>query len=511
MDSPPIDTSSEFTAEGGGDRGAAIDLKKGETKHHEESHKVTGCKQVRAEADALNGAESNSARSPKKNFGMISRFIVPATFNTEIQKKPSPEYLARLLEEKRGLTALPNSFDFKHLTRLVEEEILKVRTALGEMPTQEQTPRFVDGRVGRVQACGDASTPKVDRRVLLQEKVFVPVHEYPDYNFVGRILGPRGMTAKQLEEETGCRIMIRGRGSTRDEAADVQKSASGCPKEELHVLIQCEDFESVARRKLKYAVDYIRVMLKPPPDGEDELKRQQLMQLAIINGTYRPMNTLKMTLQNQNTPSPLSLCGLSTSASKNATFAMTTPNNGAFGNGTNNESHNMRMPFNNSARANSTPTGCTPTFRIGSSSLVGNDATNHFVKTNNTAAMMTPMCGGTQPSPLMSSSVFSPQLMDQTTISNMWNPQLASALLNTLANSPSILAKEYYKQIVASLNLYTTMTNGGLGTGVTSGTAVTSSMQERPINMQGYLTAAAMLDGAPCPTSGPGNMLKRPR
>uniref|UniRef100_A0A0M3IA20 Uncharacterized protein n=1 Tax=Ascaris lumbricoides TaxID=6252 RepID=A0A0M3IA20_ASCLU len=162
-------------------------------------------------------------------------------------------------------------------------------------------------------------------------------------------------------------------------------------------------------------------------------------------------------------------------------------------------------------RANSTPTGCTPTFRIGSSSLVGNDATNHFVKTNNTAAMMTPMCGGTQPSPLMSSSVFSPQLMDQTTISNMWNPQLASALLNTLANSPSILAKEYYKQIVASLNLYTTMTNGGLGTGVTSGTAVTSSMQERPINMQGYLTAAAMLDGAPCPTSGPGNMLKRPR
>uniref|UniRef100_A0A9J2Q799 K Homology domain-containing protein n=1 Tax=Ascaris lumbricoides TaxID=6252 RepID=A0A9J2Q799_ASCLU len=338
LDSPPIDTSSEFTAEGGGDRGAAIDLKKGETKHHEESHKVTGCKQVRAEADALNGAESNSARSPKKNFGMISRFIVPATFNTEIQKKPSPEYLARLLEEKRGLTALPNSFDFKHLTRLVEEEILKVRTALGEMPTQEQTPRFVDGRVGRVQACGDASTPKVDRRVLLQEKVFVPVHEYPDYNFVGRILGPRGMTAKQLEEETGCRIMIRGRGSTRDEAADVQKSASGCPKEELHVLIQCEDFESVARRKLKYA-----------PDGEDELKRQQLMQLAIINGTYRPMNTLKMTLQNQNTPSPLSLCGLSTTASKNATFAMTTPNNGAFGNGTNNESHNMRMPFNNSA------------------------------------------------------------------------------------------------------------------------------------------------------------------
>jgi len=36
------------------------------------------------------------------------------------------------------------------------------------------------------------------------------------FNFVGRILGPRGMTAKQLEQETGCKIMIRGKGSMRD-------------------------------------------------------------------------------------------------------------------------------------------------------------------------------------------------------------------------------------------------------------------------------------------------------
>lgn len=26
------------------------------------------------------------------------------------------------------------------------------------------------------------------------------------FNFVGRILGPRGMTAKQLEQETGCML-----------------------------------------------------------------------------------------------------------------------------------------------------------------------------------------------------------------------------------------------------------------------------------------------------------------
>ena len=44
----------------------------------------------------------------------------------------------------------------------------------------------------------------------------VPVEQYPEYNFVGRILGPRGLTAKQLEQDTGCKIMVRGRGSMRD-------------------------------------------------------------------------------------------------------------------------------------------------------------------------------------------------------------------------------------------------------------------------------------------------------
>ncbi|KPP78875.1 hypothetical protein Z043_101586 [Scleropages formosus] len=52
--------------------------------------------------------------------------------------------------------------------------------------------------------------------VQLQEKLYVPVKEYPDFNFVGRILGPRGLTAKQLEAETGCKIMVRGKGSMRD-------------------------------------------------------------------------------------------------------------------------------------------------------------------------------------------------------------------------------------------------------------------------------------------------------
>ncbi|VDN32197.1 unnamed protein product [Gongylonema pulchrum] len=153
----------------------------------------------------------------------------------------------------------------------------------------------------------------------MSEKIYVPVDEHPDYNFVGRILGPRGMTAKQLEQETGCKIMynfvgrilgprgmtakqleqetgckimVRGRGSMRDKIKE--EANRGKPNwehlsEKLHVLIQCEDTSNRAKLKLKRAADEVRKLLVPSSE-DDELKRKQLMELAIINGTYRSGN-----------------------------------------------------------------------------------------------------------------------------------------------------------------------------------------------------------------------------
>lgn len=49
-------------------------------------------------------------------------------------------------------------------------------------------------------------------RVLLTRR---RPQEYPDYNFIGLIIGPRGMTQKQMERDTGAKIAIRGRGSVK--------------------------------------------------------------------------------------------------------------------------------------------------------------------------------------------------------------------------------------------------------------------------------------------------------
>lgn len=110
------------------------------------------------------------------------------------------------------------------------------------------------------------------------------------FNFVGRILGPRGMTAKQLEQETGCKIMVRGKGSMRDKkkvrllpcgceavgadknvifhVAEQEDANRGKPNwehlsDELHVLITVEDTENRAQKKLERAVEEVQKLLIP--------------------------------------------------------------------------------------------------------------------------------------------------------------------------------------------------------------------------------------------------------
>jgi hypothetical protein len=36
------------------------------------------------------------------------------------------------------------------------------------------------------------------------------------FNFIGRLLGPRGHSLKRIEATTGCRVFIRGKGSIKD-------------------------------------------------------------------------------------------------------------------------------------------------------------------------------------------------------------------------------------------------------------------------------------------------------
>ncbi|VDO32265.1 unnamed protein product [Brugia timori] len=191
-------------------------------------------------------------------------------FNQDL-KDVNEEYLARLIKEKEDLGTLPSTFHFKHAIRLVDEEIAKIHESLEQsmevngdgmellpgIPTQET---YEDGTMDEVSITTNG-------KVFLQEKIFVPVNEYPNVSF-------------------------------HLDAPQRQNIHNDHMKEELHVLVQCEDFEERAKAKMKRAVDCIRSMLIPPAEGEDELKRKQLMELSIINGTYRPTIASRTALRN---------------------------------------------------------------------------------------------------------------------------------------------------------------------------------------------------------------------
>ncbi|KAL6945290.1 hypothetical protein ACO0QE_002740 [Hanseniaspora vineae] len=119
-----------------------------------------------------------------------------------------------------------------------------------------------------------------------RDKFFIPVNEYTHINFVGLLLGPRGNTLKHLQQSTGCKIAIRGRGSVKEgkTSADMPKDAMNL-SEPLHCVI-IADSEEKLKRGLK-ACEAVVIKAVTSPEGQNDLKRGQLRELAELNGTLR--------------------------------------------------------------------------------------------------------------------------------------------------------------------------------------------------------------------------------
>ncbi|KAM7542359.1 hypothetical protein Aperf_G00000005182 [Anoplocephala perfoliata] len=174
----------------------------------------------------------------------------PEQFNSSLLQKATPEYLQELLMDKKQLQSMPNSF--KHVELILEKEIAQVRERLFH-------------KNGSIQMSNTDLPDPSGQIVTLQRKVYIPVKENPTYNFVGRLLGPRGLTAKQMEQDLGCKIMVRGKGSMRDKRKEDQNR--GKPnwehlQEDLHVLVSVEDYESRAEPRLQRAVNAIAIFLE---------------------------------------------------------------------------------------------------------------------------------------------------------------------------------------------------------------------------------------------------------
>ncbi|KAG0327440.1 hypothetical protein BGZ99_007660 [Dissophora globulifera] len=123
------------------------------------------------------------------------------------------------------------------------------------------------------------------RPTKTMDKVYIPVKEFPEINFIGLLIGPRGNTLKKMESESGAKISIRGRGSVKEGKSRSDSASSANQEEDLHCLVSAESEEKVAK-----AIQLINKIIETSasvPEGQNELKRMQLRELASLNGTLR--------------------------------------------------------------------------------------------------------------------------------------------------------------------------------------------------------------------------------
>jgi far upstream element-binding protein len=74
----------------------------------------------------------------------------------------------------------------------------------------------------------------------IKRKIFIPTNK--GFNFAGLIIGPKGANQKRLEEETGCKILVRGKGSQKE-----GQPAANDDWDPLHVMIAGDSEAQVAR------------------------------------------------------------------------------------------------------------------------------------------------------------------------------------------------------------------------------------------------------------------------
>lgn len=77
-----------------------------------------------------------------------------------------------------------------------------------------------------------------------QEKVYIPKDEFPEINFFGLLVGPRGNSLKKMESESGAKISIRGKGSVKP-GKERNDQYGNDEHEELHCLVMADTQDKV--------------------------------------------------------------------------------------------------------------------------------------------------------------------------------------------------------------------------------------------------------------------------
>ncbi|XP_021938270.1 KH domain-containing, RNA-binding, signal transduction-associated protein 2-like isoform X3 [Zootermopsis nevadensis] len=217
--------------------------------------------------------ESN-INTPQQDFTTMKSATSEMEMEATSVGDKAGDYVRELLHEKQSL----DSSQWPNALRLLDQEVTR--------------------EVARVQASGKP-LPKESKYVDIYRekpirvavKVLVPIKEHPKFNFVGKLLGPKGNSMKRLQEDTMTKMAVLGRGSMKDKQKEEELRASLDPKyahlsDDLHVEIAAFAPPAEAHARIAYALAEVRKYLIP--DSNDEIRQEQMREMELIQTVTEP-------------------------------------------------------------------------------------------------------------------------------------------------------------------------------------------------------------------------------
>ncbi|KAI9270919.1 hypothetical protein EDC94DRAFT_555147 [Helicostylum pulchrum] len=241
--------------------------------------------------DQDDGAERKRKR--KSRWGDEQKVIMPGlpTSVSKLSKEQSEKYLLQIRLEELSRKLRIGDFTPTERTRSPSPEPvynadgkrINTREARIKKKLEDERHRLMELAIKTIPNFRPPTDYK--RPTKTQEKVYIPDKEFPEINFIGQLIGPRGNTLKNMESESGAKISIRGRGSVKEGKSRTDAASNSGQEEDLHCLVTA-DTEDKVRKAVKLIEKVIETSASVP-EGQNELKRNQLRELAALNGTLR--------------------------------------------------------------------------------------------------------------------------------------------------------------------------------------------------------------------------------
>ncbi|PNX73351.1 splicing factor 1-like protein [Trifolium pratense] len=240
--------------------------------------------QTSGETGGTKKRKSRWADDEPKPVIQLPDFMGGIEFDPEIQALNSRLLeISRMLQSGLPLDDRPEGARSPSPEPIYDNMGIRINTR--EYRARERLQKERQEIISQIIKKNPAFKPPADYRPpKLQKKLYIPMKEYPGYNFIGLIIGPRGNTQKRMEKETGAKIVIRGKGSVKEGRLQQKRDLKPDPSEneDLHVLVEADTADA-----LEAAAGMVEKLLQPVDEVLNEHKRQQLRELAALNGTIR--------------------------------------------------------------------------------------------------------------------------------------------------------------------------------------------------------------------------------